>query len=363
LFVRIFAPLFALLISSLAISAALYSTKGLDVNNFIQGDAGHYLAIAQDGYNLFSCSSLEGYPPDGWCGNAGWLPGYPLLLRFFQSLSYNNIIYIGLILSLILTLLNLNIIFHLLKIGKVDDRKIFLLLTIAACFPGAVYHLSLFPMSFVVLGALATLIFFEKKSYLISGLFGGVVAFSYSTGFLLAPTLCLGGIRKSDFKQSLISPLFVGGGLVATWIYFYLVVKHWNAMFMVQAKYGHGIHNPLTTLYQQIEPVINLNDQSFVIAAQSLFVALALLVVFLYKVFHRKKFSSLDNMILIYSLIMWLFPLIMGKGVSLYRAESLLLPLVILFRHLPNPFIYIFTVVAVFLHFFMSRLYFTSILV
>src|SRR3954468_9910273 len=41
-------------------------------------DSGLYVDIAEHGYTLFRCA-----PPNGadWCGNAGWFPAYPWLLR------------------------------------------------------------------------------------------------------------------------------------------------------------------------------------------------------------------------------------------------------------------------------------------
>ncbi|MBM3400175.1 MAG: hypothetical protein FJY15_06370, partial [Bacteroidetes bacterium] len=40
-------------------------------------DSGLYLQIAEKGHNLIPCPDW----PGAWCGNAGWAPLYPLMIK------------------------------------------------------------------------------------------------------------------------------------------------------------------------------------------------------------------------------------------------------------------------------------------
>ena len=50
-------------------------------------DSGHYLSIARNGYELFTCDAI-GYSSEEWCGTAAWLPGYPWLIRFISRVAW-----------------------------------------------------------------------------------------------------------------------------------------------------------------------------------------------------------------------------------------------------------------------------------
>ena len=349
---------------------------------FMQGDAGHYLSIARDGYSLISCRQVPGYPPEEWCGNAGWLPGYPILLRISYGLFIEPIqsfvslpqamvelkmAHFGLFLSLVLCLTTL---FLVLKSSSTENERLkpTLIVLMAAVFPGVIYHLALFPMSLIVLGSLITLTLCCQGRSFASGLVGGLTAFSYSTGFLLAPTLALASITGNndtlkEKAKGLITPALVSLGFIATLIYFQFTVDNWRAFFMVQEKYGHGVHSPITTLIHQLAPIWNGSNQSKFPALQSGLVLVMMVLAGLLVVFSRQKLNRLDQLILAHCSILWLFPLIMGQGVSLYRAESLLLPLVIPLRHLPNSALIPLVTIAVWLHFKMTQLFFAGILI
>ena len=84
-FHRLLPPLFALIFSrALASLAAVSSGYSPWVSrSWIRWDSGHYLKIAQSGYELVSCKGIGYASSNDWCGNAGWFPGYPALIRVF----------------------------------------------------------------------------------------------------------------------------------------------------------------------------------------------------------------------------------------------------------------------------------------
>lgn len=71
-----------------------------ELNTWIRWDSGHYLGIAKTNYEFFPCAGKFGYPLDAkeLCGNTGWFPGYPMLIKFF-SLLYNNYEFVAVFLS------------------------------------------------------------------------------------------------------------------------------------------------------------------------------------------------------------------------------------------------------------------------
>jgi hypothetical protein len=59
-------------------------------------------------------------------------------------------------------------------------------------------------------------------------------------------------------------------------------------------------------------------------------VALLVLVLVARPLSRWREVGRRERWLALYGLAFWLFPLVMGRGVSLYRAESLLVPLALL---------------------------------
>src|ERR1043165_2772170 len=76
--------------------------------NWSRWDSGHYLYIATNGYEYFPCAGKFGYPSNAteMCGNTGWFPGYPFLIKLLNPLLKNTTLLAGL-LSKIFYLLSL----------------------------------------------------------------------------------------------------------------------------------------------------------------------------------------------------------------------------------------------------------------
>src|SRR5437762_3109220 len=60
--------------------AARLGFDAFSAGTWVRWDSGLYLDIARNGYRLFRCGSAGWGQPDDWCGNAGWMPLYPLLI-------------------------------------------------------------------------------------------------------------------------------------------------------------------------------------------------------------------------------------------------------------------------------------------
>src|SRR5271157_748696 len=148
-------------------------------------DSGIYISIASTGYTLFPCAGKYGYPMTAteFCGNAGWFPGYPILIKLL-SLAFRNKLLMA------VTLSKLFYIFSLLLVLKISEVREFswrnLLFTSVATFSFSFIYLNaIFPLSAVLFFALAGLYFYLKQKIWLTGLFCFLASFFYPSGFLL----------------------------------------------------------------------------------------------------------------------------------------------------------------------------------
>ncbi|ATB41919.1 hypothetical protein CYFUS_007395 [Cystobacter fuscus] len=304
---------------------------------WVRWDSGHYLSIAANGFILHPCGPDYG-GPSNWCGNAGWMPGYP---RLIGLLSHTGLApaQAGVLLSALFSLGLL----VLLWTGFLGQRaKTLPVLGLAALFPGQVYQHAVFPISMCLFFSLLCLFFQERRRPVLAGLAGGVAAFSYTTGFLLAPVvlgaelLAPGRSEGSPWPRwgrGVVMALGVMLGFVAALAVFQAQTGAWNALFLSQAKYGHGLGNPLDALEAVVGPLLRGESRHWKNASprvQTLLVALMVLVLVARPLSRWREMGQRERWLALYGLAFWLFPLVMGRGVSLYRAESLLVPLALL---------------------------------
>jgi hypothetical protein len=242
----------------LVVAGAVVGVDVFDAGAWVHWDAGHYLAIATTGYELVPCTAL-GYAPGAWCGNTGWLPGYPYVLAPLIRLGVPGGA-AGAIVSSVCAFVLLAVLWIALLDAKWTVRS-GACLGVAALFPGAVYQHAVFPVSLflaLVLGCAALL----KARRLVAGaICGSLAAFTYSTGFLLAPVVTMWVLltgRDSLMKRfgtALAAGVAVCAGFVAVLLLHQIEVGAWDAFFLVQSKYGHGLSNPLETLASTFAPL------------------------------------------------------------------------------------------------------------
>lgn len=366
------APIAVFLCSTLivALAASRVGADGSSAKAYAHWDSGHYLSIAQGGYEFMSCSKVPGYNPKDWCGNAGWFPGYPILIHAFTDiglLGEGAGVTISLFCFFCILLLLWNV---FLKGMEVRSRWAVLLL--ASVFPGSIYYHAVFPISTVLLCMLLTYWLSAKRNWVAAGLAGFLGAFSYPTGILSAPLSLLFLMPRQKNKKyswrTLFGPLIVCGftilGLLAVLLLHYKTTGVWDAFFRVQSKYGFGHHNPLSTAIGLLKPVMQLQFwQAPPQSLQSLFTILLLLLALGTIVRQRKTASAIDLVLLSHGMLFWLFPMILGGGLSIYRAEGLLLPIVVLLRRLPAWFLLILVIIGVLLKFQLSMLFFRGALI
>ena len=354
-----------------SVAAAHAGLDPLRAASWCQGDSGHYLAIAVSGYELFPCPEPERAAEEQWCGNAGWLPGYPLVLRTLRACGA-RVRPAGLVVSALCGAGALGLLWTLFLGAELSPGNLGAL-TLAAFFPGAVYHHAVFPISLFTALALLALDALARGRRMAGALAGAAAAFTYSTGFLLSPVAALhlattsrvhGRGRRVGLALAALVAICIALGSLAVLVLQRWSVGVWDAFFRVQATYGHGIHNPAATLLERLLAPFDpaASDGPRAPAAQTVFVLawIAALATLLWR--RRAALGDRERLLALFTAAFWAVPLVVGSGVALHRAEALLLPSVALAPRLPRPLLAAFALAALVLAWRMGLLFFQAAL-
>ncbi len=332
-------PLAAFLVARgfLSLAAAASGRSPWQPLTWCENDTAHYLSIARGGYLLASCGPED--PPPGRCGNAGWMPGYPIAVRAVVALGLLHPRRAAVLVSAAFALATLVFLWNAWLARRPRDGVLLLLL--AAFYPGQVYHHGGFPLAQFTLFALVALWLAGDGRWLLSGCAAAGAALTYATGFLLSPVLLVDGLvrtraRGGEAMRAVAGAALAFGGFAGLLAFHWLTLGAWDAFFRVQSHYGHALGNPLATWWGAVRPAFSLSRPELeqAKALQTLLVA-ALAIAALAVAARRREAGSL--LLVLYLAAFWSFPLAMGEGVSLYRAEATLLPTVLLLRGAPRP--------------------------
>jgi len=308
-------------------------------------DSAIYLQIAAKGYTFVQCSGPPLYPPHSWCGTASWAPLYPGLISLLGHLGLSLPV-AGMALSFLFAYLTLQAVWVL--IGPEWSFSRLCCLAFAAFFPGMIYYYALFPVSLLTFLATVSLILFIRRHYVSAGLVGALCAWAFAIGPLVGVVLLVSAVlvaRGRDFWRAACSGVIALAGFAVLLLAYQRWVGHWDAYFKVQSKYGNALHNPLTTFVMAFtggpKAAYPLQDPNpgydhVYAQAQTAFVA-ALVIGLLVWTLSRRPVGRAECVILGYTIIFWLVPLVDGPGLGRYRMEALLVPCVALCTHLPRP--------------------------
>src|SRR6266511_4102277 len=348
-------PLLAfLLVQGMLLGAASAVGRGgrqyLDPSMRGVWDGGQYLAIARSGYTLVHCDpNRTPFEATDWCGRAGWFPLYPALLHVGHDLTGWDLAAIGWGLSELLALGVLLRVWWLL--GATVTVANLSCLGLASVFPGSIYDHAIFPISLCTFASLACLGLVVRERWLLAGLAGAVAAAAYPLGAALALVVGVwllvlgrGRLRVRLPRAAAAGGLALAGLALVGWV-MQRAVGHWDAYLLVQRSYGNGVHNPLTIFRANLvtprlwhvspEPVVSRLQ-----LAHAPQVAFAL-----------------------FTVVVWLAPLVAGGRVSQYRQYALLLPAVVLLRDLPRALQLGLLGVATLCTFAMAMLFYVNMLI
>lgn len=340
-------------------------------DNFFRWDSGYYLDIAEKGLFIEYCdgefSKMLRVPYR--CGTAGWFPGYSYLISLLNLL-IDNLALAGMIISKLFFILNLLLFMSLAKLSKYNSRGILLVLCFAVFF-GSIYYHAIFPISQFIFFALAAIQAFKNEKIYLVSLFSFAACLTYSTGFLLGVILSLSLFiyhyheLKTNFLRIILPGLASFFGLICHFTTLHFTTAHWNAFLLVQGRYGHKPRNPLEKVQQILESIPEqIGELTIFISIQSLLVLFAFGMIVFYFVKKKLYHQPLLLVSFCYLAVYLLFPYSIGSDyLSLYRAESLLVPMLFFIAKLPRRFILLIFIVLLLVNLPMNHLFFQGILV
>jgi hypothetical protein len=290
-------------------------------------DSGLYFSIAEKGYEAFPCwTQFKEYPPGSpdLCGNCGWMPGFPMLLRALMYFGIPPLEGAMWIVNLLLPLWFGRVYSWIAPGNSAIRRGLFMAL--AACWPGSVYLHAAFPIVLYLVLSAGYIDNLLRGRYGRAAVWGCFAAIAYSTGFFLAllagPLLLFRhwGQWKALF-QSLIAPFAV----LASFGIFLLV--QWKmsgipfAFFVTQSKYGHGINSPLKMLgilWERAQKAVSF-DHAFpdYFAVGMTLLVLAALVYSVLMWRHQRKEEAIFSVSFL--LLFWLVPMSMSPYLAFHR--------------------------------------------
>ena len=333
------------------VSAAVAWTSGfppLDPQTWVRWDSVLYLRIAERGYQIERCRPETGLPAGNWCGTTGWFPAYPWLIALFTKLG-GAPAWWGVLLALAAHCGLLWIVWRHLLGGQVTPRNL-AVLVLAAFFPGAIYLQAVFPISLCLFLAAGCLVACARERFVLAAALGAAAAFTYTTGFLLgvawAAWLLLGAQPRERDWHRLLPLLGIGAGFVAAVAVMAVQTGLPDAFFLTQAAYGYGPSDPLHTLFVRVAPLFSSARFAEKAAGFQSLLATALAALACAGAWQRRR-DPFAFLLGAWAAAFWLFPLVLGGRISLYRAESLLLPSVALVREAPLPLLVLLAACAV----------------
>jgi len=297
------AVLLAVRIAS-GIVGELNGATPLSTASWARWDSGHYADIARRGYVLEHCRAGGPYPPTAWCGNTGWFPLYPWLMRVAN----------GVVVSLIFEALVLVLLWRCF----LRERGVAALL-LAAFFPGAIYQQAMFPISLVVFCALAFIACCERGLWIAAAVCGAASSMAYPTGVVLVPVAIAWMVLHRRWNAwPLVGALC---GYIAVLLVYQVQTGAWNAQFLAHSHYDLGFA-PFRFIRERLSPLFgHAGAGTAATAAQTLLVFVMMCLAL------PRSWRTLSG---IYCAAYWAIPYVVGGQVSLYRAEALLVPLAVL---------------------------------
>jgi hypothetical protein len=329
----------ALMLGAFAAAARYSGRPFLDYDTWIKWDSGHYLTIANKGYEFMSCAEVPGYDPSLWCGNSGWFPGYPFLLRALHEVTGQPTIRLAVLVSQGFTIIDLWLVWNLFL-----GRQNLVVLVLCAFGPGTYYFLVGFPVSLAVCFILVALWAQREDRPVIALLSGALAGLTYPSAIWLAGVAVVEllirqwrGARPTVGAWLAAAGPAIGFGSVL--LIHYVAVGHWNAFFLTQEKYGHGVYNPLAVLWLRARTIWAWEPTWWQIGLQSLLAATLVVcgTIGIAAAARRRTGKRGDLFLSLYGLVFWLMPLVLGR-VSSYRAEALLIPMTTAAARFPMAF-------------------------
>lgn len=314
-------------------------------------DSAHYEDIARDGYELARCPPGV-WKPGAWCGDAGWFPAYPWLVRPLHAAGL-PLRGSAVAVSWLFAGATLVLLWRTFWRGRRDALAL-AAVVYAAWAPGQIYGYSIFPLSVLAFFTVAWLWLLGRGRFFAAGLAGAAAVLAYPLGVLVIPVSALWIVVR---RRAWVTTVLAAAGLAVLFVDQQLETGHWNAYQLVQRNYGHHLLDPLATTRDLLKPLWSSSELTHVgPALQSLLVTCVLLAVVVDALRRRRWLVHAELLVLVWAVVAWLVPLSQSY-VSLQRSQAALLPVAVLLPRLPRPLVVAFAVAAVVVAVLMETLF------
>lgn len=327
--------------------------------------------MATHGYQLFRCGPA--YPVHTWCGNAGWFPGYPGLLVVLYALGLPHAA-TAVVVAWLFALATLILLWNgFLRAMGFPSR--YLGLALAAYAPGAIYTRAAYPISMAAFFIVLCFLLLRRDRTGLAALSGAVAAFCYPTAAVMAPVVALHALGRSEeggvtfvrrLAPAMLAGIGVGAGFLAALAVMWMQTGALDAYFRIQAKYHHGLLNPIAQFIDNARAAVaGPGGLGVVPALEATFVGLlvlTLLVAVCLRGSGVRLMSRHELVTLAAIAALWLAPLAQSN-VATYRTDALLFPvLAIVADQLPVALAGLALAVSGTLFVFLSLLFFRGVL-
>jgi hypothetical protein len=317
--------------------------KPLAASSYARWDSGNYFSIADTGYEIAHCQNFPNRTAEDWCGNTGWAPLLPLLLRAGRAVGIPFAV-TGVIVAHIATALMLWVIWRWF-LRQERSRRAFLVLLLVAFFPGSVWNRAVFPMSITILMALLTALFLSRRRWLAAGLCAAIAVLAHSFGVVVVTAAVAYALVDNRRELLVAVRAAVAVGLPGS-IAFALWFLHlraatglWNAYFLLQDSYDHDSGFPAIVLARRLGG--DLKDGEFIrnyakiARAQEIVLTLLVAATIAVAFRNRERLTRSDWAALVIGLAIWCANLQVGTSPAFWRLAVLCIPLAIVLRHAP----------------------------
>jgi hypothetical protein len=353
-------------LGAFAAIAAIYGHAPWSSEAWAHWDSAHYLSIADRGYEVHRCVPGDTDNAARWCGNAPWLPGYPLLVGALHLLGLplagTAVAVSWLFAAAALVLLWRTFLRDAPAVAAAGG------LIYAAVAPGSVYDYAVFPISMLFFLTVAWLRFLDRERWRAAGLVAAAAVLTYPSGVVLAVAAAAWialTIRRGTLRAIALAAAPTPLALLAVVVVQRAQTGRWTAFFDVQAQFDPGFHNPAGILWNATLVLLRARDPFSRYQAtgwQLLVVTAILAVVVATVVARRRQATRLDLLLVIWAAGTWAFPLTQAH-VSVWRSHAALAPLAVLVSRLPRPLLAVSIAAAIAVGWPIARVFFEGRLI
>jgi hypothetical protein len=324
----------------LCLTARLAEFSPFSAGTWAHWDSAHYESIARGGYEVHRCAPGNAGASGGWCGNAAWLPGYPLLMAAVHATGV-SLGWAGMIVSWAFAAAALILLWRTF-LRDMPPVAAAVGLVFAAVAPGLVYRYAVYPLSMFVFLTVAYLALLVRERWATAGLVGAIAVITYPIGVTLPAVAAAWIILTYRHARARAVALAAAPAPVAIALLVLaqrLQTGRWTAFVDVQSHYGAGIHDPIGINWNTILVVYRADHPFSHYHAgelQTVIVGVIVALVLAHYVARWRTTTRVDHLLVLWAALTWAFPATQAN-VSLWRHNAALAPLAALVARLPRP--------------------------